>query len=70
MRTNVRHSVALVVPAVVLMAQRAWSITEAASARGLETPAEPSARTAQFAWLDRVLLSAIGGGIVALYAFR
>ncbi len=67
---NLKDFVTLVVPAVVLMAQRAWSITEAASARGLETPVQSPPRTLRLAWLDGILLSVMGGLLVGLYAFR
>ncbi len=65
---SLKHAVALVVPAIVLMAQRAWSITEAASARGLETPLESPVCALRLAWLDGILLSVVGGLLVGLYA--
>ncbi len=65
---SLKHAVALVVPAIVLMAQRAWSITEAASARGLEAPLKSPVCALRLAWLDGILLSAMGGLLVGLYA--
>jgi biotin transport system permease protein len=54
----------LIVPAFVLATQRAWSITEAATLRGFESPQRCADPVAGFALLD-LLLSA---GAVAVFA--
>jgi energy-coupling factor transport system permease protein len=49
--------VALAVPAVVLAARRAWSLTEAAHARGLGSPRRVSVRDRHVHWRDGLMLA-------------
>jgi energy-coupling factor transporter transmembrane protein EcfT len=49
---QVSDLVALTVPAVVLTTKRAWSITEAAYARGFDSPRRTSYRRLELSWLD------------------
>ncbi len=58
--------VALAVPAVVLTARRAWALTEAAHARGLDTPHRTSARPRGIRWHDWVLVAVTMGSMIAL----
>lgn len=55
-RADLTRLAALVVPAIVLAAQRAWSISEAAAARGFESPARRSYRRLQLQAVDHALL--------------
>jgi energy-coupling factor transporter transmembrane protein EcfT len=52
----VRDFVSLTVPAIVLTTKRAWAITEAAYARGFDSPKRTSYHTLAFSWLDVVLV--------------
>lgn len=54
--SQVRDLVALTVPAIVLTTRRAWAMTEAACARGLESPRRRPYRQLSMGWLDRLLL--------------
>lgn len=69
-RTNLPHAVALLVPAVVLATQRAWSMTEAAAARGVESPLRRPAGVPHLGWIDHVLLAAAAGILIGLAACR
>jgi energy-coupling factor transport system permease protein len=60
---SVRDAIALAVPAVVMTAHRAWSMTEAACARGFDAPCRKSFRQLRMGWLDWVLLGA--GSLIA-----
>lgn len=60
----------LIVPAFVLATQRAWSITEAATLRGFESPNRGADRIAGFAPLDLVLLAGAVTLIAGLLACR
>ncbi len=53
---EVRHLMSLTVPAVVLTVKRAWSVTEAAHARGFESPRRVAYRRLRMSRLDWVLL--------------
>ena len=53
---QVSDLVALTVPAVVMTAKRAWSITEAAYARGFDSPHRTSYRRLQLTWLDTLAM--------------
>jgi energy-coupling factor transporter transmembrane protein EcfT len=64
-RERAGHAIGLIVPAIVLATQRAWSLTEAATMRGLESPHQARPEPARFSPLDRALL---GGAIVLLVA--
>ncbi len=61
---RVRDLVALAVPAVVLTTKRAWAMTEAAYARGFDSPRRRPYRSLVMGWLDWVLLA--GAAIVIL----
>lgn len=52
----VRDLMSLTVPAIVLTTKRAWAITEAAYARGFDSPHRTSYHTLTFSWLDAVLM--------------
>jgi energy-coupling factor transporter transmembrane protein EcfT len=54
-RDYLRDLVALAVPAVVLTTRRAWSLTEAAHARGLDSPYKPPAPRFAFRTTDWAL---------------
>jgi energy-coupling factor transporter transmembrane protein EcfT len=53
---RVRDMVALAVPAVVLTTKRAWAMTEAAYARGFDSPHRRPYRHLAMRWLDWLLL--------------
>ena len=59
-----RDLVALAVPAVVLTTKRAWAMTEAAYARGFDSPHRRPYRQLAMGWLDWLLLA----GAVAVAA--
>ena len=69
-RQSLARAMAIIVPAVVLTTQRAWSITEAAAARGFESPSRRSSRRLHFSRVDRLLLTAAVGVAVCLLAYR
>jgi energy-coupling factor transport system permease protein len=56
--------VSLTVPAIVLTTKRAWAVTEAAYARGFDSPHRTSYHTLRFSRLDFLLMA----GTVALIA--
>lgn len=58
--------VALAVPAVVLATRRAWSLTEAAHARGLDTPHRTPALPRGVRWHDWALVAVTIGSMIAL----
>jgi energy-coupling factor transport system permease protein len=60
----VRDLMSLTVPAIVLTTKRAWAITEAAYARGFDSPKRNSYHTLTFSWLDAVL---IAGTVVVIF---
>jgi energy-coupling factor transporter transmembrane protein EcfT len=67
-REDLRSVAALVVPAIVLAAQRAWSISEAAAARGFESPLHRPYGALRLRALDHVLLATtavvLGGSLL------
>ena len=63
---QVRHWVALTVPAIVLTTRRAWSITEAACARGFDSPHRRPYRRLAMGWLDWSLIGGIAATIALL----
>ena len=58
--------VALSVPAVVLVTRLAWAMTEAAYARGFDSPHRCAYRTLTMGGIDWVLLCAAPAGTAAL----
>jgi energy-coupling factor transporter transmembrane protein EcfT len=65
---QVRDLVALTVPAIVLTTKRAWSITEAAYARGFDTPHRQPYRQLRMAWRDWLALAATAAlGVLLLW---
>jgi energy-coupling factor transport system permease protein len=54
---QVRDLIALAVPAVVLTTKRAWAMTEAAYARGFDSPRRRPYRRLAMNWLDWALLA-------------
>jgi energy-coupling factor transporter transmembrane protein EcfT len=69
-RRGLANAVPLVVPAVVLATQRAWSITEAAAVRGLESPLRRPARRVRLQWIDGLLLVGALGFLAGLVTYR
>jgi len=65
---RLRDWVALTVPAIVLTTRRAWSITEAACARGFDAPHRRAYRQLRMRWRDWLLIGgvAITIGILVL----
>lgn len=61
---RVRDLVALAVPTIVLTTKRAWAMTEAAYARGFDSPYRRSYHHLSMGWLDWMLLA--GTLVVAL----
>ena len=61
---RVQDMVSLAVPAVVLTARRAWAMTEAAYARGFDSPHRRPYRQLAMGWLDWVLLA--GTAVIAV----
>ncbi len=59
--------VSLTVPAIVLTTKRAWAITEAAYARGFDSPNRTSYHRLSFRWLDFFLMSGIVLVLALLY---
>ena len=57
-RQNLGHAAALVVPAIVLAVQRAWAISEAAAARGFESPLRRPYQVLRLRPVDHALLLA------------
>lgn len=64
---QVGNLVSLTVPAIVLTTKRAWAITEAAYARGFDSPHRTSYYTLSFSWLDAVLMVGTTALIILLY---
>jgi energy-coupling factor transporter transmembrane protein EcfT len=59
--------VSLTVPAIVLTTKRAWAVTEAAYARGFDSPYRTSYHTLAFSRLDAILMAGTVALIVSLY---
>ena len=59
--------ISLTVPAIVLTTKRAWAITEAAYARGFDSPRRTSYHTLKFSGLDGIL--AIGMVVMLILLF-
>jgi biotin transport system permease protein len=62
--------VALAVPAIVLTTKRAWAMTEAAYARGFDSPHRRPYRQLAMAWLDGVLLAGTAAVVAILLLWR
>lgn len=65
--SQVGDLISLTVPAIVLTTKRAWSITEAAYARGFDSPHRKSYHNLSFSWLDLILIVFTILGISLLY---
>jgi energy-coupling factor transporter transmembrane protein EcfT len=63
---RLRDWVALTVPAIVLTTRRAWAITEAACARGFDSPHRRPYRQLAMGWLDWGLVAGIAATIALL----
>ena len=61
---------ALAVPAIVLTTKRAWAMTEAAYARGFDSPHRRPYRALTMGWLDWALLAGIATGAITLLLWR
>lgn len=59
--------ISLTVPAIVLTTKRAWSVTEAAYARGFDSPHRRSYHSLRLSWRDFVLMAGITLVITILY---
>jgi energy-coupling factor transporter transmembrane protein EcfT len=62
--------VALAVPAIVMTTKRAWAMTEAAYARGFDSPHRQPYRQLAMGWLDWVLLATTAAIAAALFLWR
>jgi energy-coupling factor transporter transmembrane protein EcfT len=69
-RQRLGHAAALVVPAVVLTVQRAWTISEAAAARGFESPVRRAYHTLRLGPVDHVLLAATAAVLCGALSLR
>lgn len=67
---SARDAVALDVPTVVMTTHRAWSMTEAAYARGFDAPGRKSYRQLRLGWLDWILLGAAGLLVAVIILWR
>ena len=67
---RVRDLVALAVPAVVLTTKRAWAMTEAAYARGFDSPHRRPYRQLRLGWLDWLLLAGTAAVVAILLLWR
>jgi len=67
---RVRDMLALSVPVVVLTAKRAWAMTEAAHARGFNSPHRRPYQRLAMGWLDWALLAGTAAVTVALLLWR
>ncbi len=67
---KVRDLVSLAVPAVVLTTKRAWAMTEAAYARGFDSPHRRPYRRLTMGWLDWFLLAVAIAASTALLLWR
>jgi energy-coupling factor transporter transmembrane protein EcfT len=63
----VRDLMSLTVPAIVLTTKRAWAITEAAYARGFDSPKRSAYQSLNFSWLDAVLMAGTVTVILIMY---
>jgi energy-coupling factor transport system permease protein len=68
--SQVRELIALTVPAIVLTTRRAWSLTEAAYARGFDSPHRRSYRGLSMSRLDWILLTAAAVIGILLVSWR
>jgi energy-coupling factor transporter transmembrane protein EcfT len=67
---RVRDLVALAVPAIVLTTKQAWAMTEAAYARGFDSPHRRPYRTLAMARLDWALLAGTAAATTVLLLWR
>jgi len=70
LRRQVSDLVALAVPAVVMTTRRAWAMTEAAYARGFDSPHRQPYRRLAMRRLDWLLLGSALGAIAVLIGWR
>jgi energy-coupling factor transporter transmembrane protein EcfT len=68
--SQVRELVALTVPAIVLTTRRAWALTEAAYARGFDSPHRRAFRRLSMSRLDWILLTAVAVVGILLVGWR
>jgi len=64
---SVRDLIAFTVPAVVTTTKRAWSMTEAAYARGFDSPHRKPYRQLSFCWYDWVLIAVTAAVAVLMF---
>lgn len=67
---NVRDFIAFTVPAVVLTTRRAWALTEAAYARGFDSPLRKPFQALQFTTRDGLLLLSAFSITIFLFLWR
>ena len=68
--SKVRDLVSLAVPAIVLTTKRAWAMTEAAYARGFDSPRRRPYHRLRMRWLDWLLLAGAAASSGALLLWR
>jgi energy-coupling factor transporter transmembrane protein EcfT len=68
--SQVRELVALTVPAVVLATKRAWTLTEAAYARGFDSPRRRPYRRLTMGGLDWLLLTTAAATTIMIVTWR
>jgi energy-coupling factor transport system permease protein len=67
---KVSDLVALAVPAIVMTTKRAWAMTEAAYARGFDSPRRRPYRQLRMGWLDWLLLAGTAAVAATLLLWR
>ena len=67
-RERVASAVALIVPAIVMITQRAWSIHESAAVRGFESPRRRPCRRAALSRLDWLLLGSVALVLLGVFS--
>jgi energy-coupling factor transport system permease protein len=67
---QLRDLIALTVPAVMLATRRAWAVTEAAYARGFDSPHRLPYHVLHFRWMDWSLVASSLAGMILLFLWR
>ncbi|MBN1661200.1 MAG: energy-coupling factor transporter transmembrane protein EcfT [Anaerolineae bacterium] len=70
LRARLRDLIALSVPAIVLTTRRAWAMTEAAYARGFDSPRRQPFQVLKTGWLDWALLAGTAVVVALLLGWR
>jgi biotin transport system permease protein len=69
-RERLTSTVALIVPAIVMVTQRAWSIHETAAVRGFDSPARRAYARARLSRLDWLLLGGVALVLLGVLSTR